>query len=337
MVGMITGALFLPALASASDSQENQPPVPVQVSKISLNNYQEYGDFYGTIEGFKEANLISHSGGEVQDILIKSGDHVKKGQNLCNIDGSIAKVRYDSAVLAQQIARKDYDRILLHKKNGNASDLQVSKIKLAWLQAKNSSLEAKKAMESSFCQSPIEGVVTGVNIKQYENLSPGSPTISIARIAQVRMLVGVPESEASVYDKGRPVKVLLNSEPQKHWNGTLDNLALKINRKDKTFTAEVWVDNPDLTLKPGLTAKARILKYDLQDKIVIPSQAILVRDQKQVVMIADENQVARSREVSIMTSYNDKAVIASGINQGEKLIVKGQNLVIDGAKIKVVP
>ena len=314
---------------------QDQSPVPVRVQEIALQDYQEYGEFYGTVEGIEEANLLCHAGGNVEDVFVKSGDKVRKGQKLCNIDASLMKVRYDSAVLAESIANKDYQRMSLHRKSGNASDLQVEKARLGWLQAKNQRLEAKKLLDGAHCESPVNGIVTGVNIRKFDHIPPGSLTVNIANISKVRLIVGLPESEADIYTKGRQVKVSMTSRPEKQWSGILDNMALKIDQRNKTFAAEIFVDNHDFSLRPGLTVKARILKFNLKNQVVIPSDAILIRSQEKIVMINDGKK-AKSLPVKVLTSYSDQSVIEKGIKSGDQLIIRGQGQVVDGAPIQVI-
>ena len=255
--------LILPAMIACTSpalAKDHVTVFPVEVSEVKLQDYREYGEYYGTIEGFDEADLTTIGGGQVEAIEIRSGAEVKKGDRLCDIDGRIYSTRFESARLAEKIALKDYQRLQRHLKNGNASQTQADKSKLKWLQSKNDLLQAEKSMEGAFCISPVDGIVTAVSIRKFDNLGPGSPTISVANISKVKLKVGLPESEVSVYERGRPVQVLLGSQPDREWSGVVDSLTQKINKENRTFTAEVHVENTDLMLKPGLTVRARILR-----------------------------------------------------------------------------
>ena len=319
----------------ASPDIASQELVPIRTLTITPKAYKEYGEFFGTVEGIREANLISHGGGHVNKVLVRSGDRVRRGQKLCDIDLQLHQTRYDSAKISENVAKKDLERINRHLKSGNASKIQLQKARLQWLESKRARLEAEKLLEGSCCESPIDGVVTGVEIKAYENLASKSSTINIAEISKIRLIVGIPESESAVYDRGRPVTVSLNSNRSKIWKGVLDNIALKMDQKNKTFAAEVFVNNRDFGLRPGLTVKAKILKFDLKNQVVIPSETVLIRDKKQVVMIQKDGK-AKQHPVDILTSYDGQSVIRSGLQPGDHLIIKGQSQVVDGAPVKVI-
>ncbi|MCB9228532.1 MAG: efflux RND transporter periplasmic adaptor subunit [Deltaproteobacteria bacterium] len=340
----ITGMLILHGMTaishatpSSEESQEeaDKDTIAVKTESIHLQNYKEFGEFFGTVEGIREANLICHNGGHVNKIYVKSGDRVRKGQQLCNIDTPIYQTRYDSAILAENLARKEHERVSRHLKNGNASEVQAEKSKLDWLQSTTRRLEAKKMLDSASCESPIDGIVTTVNIRLFEEIPPGSPSIGIADISEVRLVVGLPESEANLYTKGRPVIVSLNSDTESQWEGTLDNVALRMNQNNKTFAAEIFVKNHDLRLRPGLTVRARILKYDLKDQVVIAPESILIRSNEKVVMVREGN-TAQLHPVKVLTSYGNKAVIESGLKAGDELIIKGHSQVVEGSPLRVI-
>ena len=315
--------------------EENEVEIPVSTTPVVTKPYREYGVFFGKIMGFNEADLITYQPGRVNRVLVKSGDKVKKGQSLCDIDAKMARVSLDSATLSEKIAKKDYERIRLHVSKGGASQLQFEKEKLRWLNAKRQLLDAQKMHRGSRCISPLNGIVVGVSIQKFQDLPAGRLTISLARLDKVKLLVDLPESEAMLYDRGRVVSVTLASARDQVWQGSIDSISLKVDERNRTFSSEVHVKNDKkLTLKPGLTAKVKILKYQFSDKIVIPAEAIVTRNRETYVMVVADGR-ARKQKVSILAQSSEDCVIAKGLTVGDQLITRGQHQVSDGVKVTV--
>ena len=88
--------LCVPLLIQASilgcDSKSEEEPdvefkVPVESTKVQLKTYEEWGTFYGRLEASEQSQLKVYAGGEVTKVMAQTGDTVKKGQSLCQIDG----------------------------------------------------------------------------------------------------------------------------------------------------------------------------------------------------------------------------------------------------------
>jgi membrane fusion protein (multidrug efflux system) len=342
MLTISLGILFL-LLTSCSKTKQAAKPdpkpsetvVPVKVRSVVAKDYQEFGEYFGLVYGTTEARLVAYGGGRVSSINVKSGDAVKKDQRLCNIDGDRFEIAFNSAQLAEKIAKQNADRAQLHLKRGSTSRLNVDRAQLEYLKAKSMRVEAEKVYKGAFCISPIDGIVVDRHIELYQDLSPGQPSIYIASIDKVNVHVGIPESAIDGYQVGSEADVLLNNYPDKVWSGSIFSIAQSVREEDRTFEIQIEVPNEGHLLKPGLTARTRILKYKLNNKIVIPSEVILTKANGRVVMVS-ENGIAKARKVSVQSSNAKESLIASGLNIGDQLIVSGQSVAVDGSPLELV-
>ena len=105
-----------------------------------------------------------------------------------------------------------------------------------------------------------------------------------------------------------------------------------VDERLKTFNLTIEIDNPNHKLKPGHTVKADILRFDLNDQIVIPSSTIITKTDKRVVMIAKDGKAA---EVEILVKNESKglALIEEGLNVGDSIIIKGHHQTVEHFKI----
>jgi membrane fusion protein, multidrug efflux system len=309
--------------------------LPVKVVPVKKQPYREYGEYFGLIRAVQESKLVAYAGGRVVSVSVKNGDTIKAGDKLCNIDGERLDVAYQSAVLAENISKSKYNRSKLHLRQGGTSKLAADQSKLEYMKSKSARVTAQKNMDGAFCISPISGTVVAKQIFNYQDISNGQHTITVAALDAVKILVGVPESAVRGYLPGNEVQVYLNSYPDRVWEGKIHSVAQSVNEQDRTVMLEIHVENKDHALLPGTTAKARILKWDLENEIVVPTESVITLSKRRIVMIARDD-VAYLKTVKIRTSNETHSIVESGIEEGDLLIVSGHTRVTDGAPIKIL-
>ncbi|MBF0433005.1 MAG: efflux RND transporter periplasmic adaptor subunit [Fibrobacteria bacterium] len=306
----------------------------VEVMPLDVKTFTAKASFFGEVQGIAEATLVSYGGGEVAKLKVKSGQTVKKGQSLCNIDGEKFSLATESALLNQKVAEGEYKRAQEHLQKETYSQLQVDKIHQGYLLAKQMVLDALKMKRGALCECPISGVVTHTFIEENQNLPPGSPTISVAQLHKVKIKVNVSEGDIQgLVLQGKAYAVLPDGENR--IEGVINSISQQVLAKNRSFLAEAWFPNKGHRLKPGQTIEVILYKKPLKDVIVVPSEAILSLEKESVVMIMKDNKAVK---IPVIKGPADarETVISSGLTAGDQLIIKGHALVSDGAQVKVV-
>lgn len=345
-LAVLFGALWF--AGCTKDQEENKNPTksgtgnltstiyPVKTVEVKMQPYTEYQDYFGKVGAIEEADLVIHTGGYVKSVKAVSGDVVKKGAKLCDIEGDKYKTQFDMAKLSEKVAQDNYKRLRSHLKSGRSSRLNVDKANLEFLQAKKSRIDAEIAYNEAHCVAPFDGVVTAVPITKFQNLTPGSGTISMANLDDVKIQFNIPEKTLGDIKRGSFAKVLVGFDNNSKWQDTeLYAVDQKIDYKQKNFRAEIRLKNSKGLMKPGMTVKVRARNYDLQNQVVIPSVAVITLENSRAVMLANGNNAKRV-DVKIISNNGKHALVGSGIKEGDQLIIEGQNQVVDGAPINLV-
>jgi len=309
-------------------------PVAVRVLTVQPGDFVEYGEYYGKVAALEEKTLLSAAGGSVEAVLVKEGDLVAKGQSLGRVDSERIRTAYEVARLNERIARENHARQQQFLADGNASRLSVDQAELAWLNGKSALLEAEKMLEGALCITPIDGVVTSRFLELHQELPPGSPTFTVARLDRVRIGIGIPEQEIGGVAIGNEAEVSFAMIPGRTWPGRLARVSREVAADTLTFQAEVLVDNPDRAILSGITAKIRLRRHSLRNQITVPSQAILTSGDETYVMV---EQDSRARKLPVVPGPADdtRPVILRGLPAGSSLIIEGNHLVTDGAQVKI--
>jgi len=314
------------------------PEIKDQVLRVStvtthLSTFSEVGVYYGKLAGTENATLLSVLGGRVDAIDADEGTSVVAGQSLGRVNSDLATAHRDVAVLSERIAKDALERQKRFLTDGNASQISVDQNELAWLGAKNSLIDAKKAFTGAFCITPIRGVVTRRYIEKYQELAPGSPTFSVSDIDKMKVTVGIPEAEIHGVALGNQAEISVADSPEK-WKGTVSRLSREVSPQTLSFEAEITLPNPGWRLLPGTSATVTLQRRHLVDQILVPTEAVLTSGVETYVMV-EANGAAHKKVVVTGPSSRTETVVAKGLEAGEHVIVQGNNLTADGAAVVV--
>lgn len=337
MVVTIFSALLLAGCGGTTKAVETKAKadvsVPVRVLPLAAQDFVEYGEYYGTAAPVREATLQTVTGGRVEAVLAAPGDAVRAGQALARIDAERARSLYDTAVLNEQIARRDYEVKKKLQSSGHAADVVVDQAHLAWLQGKTAAIDAGRALEGAFAVSPIDGVVVARYVEPYAELKPGQATFAVADTSQMKVTVGVPEADIAGVRTLHSAEVRVASLPDRVWTGRPMSIARQPSASTHSYNVEILVDNADGYILPGTTATVRLGLRVLEGKVVIPTSALRSEGDLTYVMVAN-SPTARKKAVTTGPSSLTQTVILSGLSSGEELIVEGINQVRDGDRVQ---
>lgn len=321
---------------SNGDASETvQDTVPVSIVTLEEQDFLEYGEYYGNVQGINEATIICYAGGSVEKISVKEGAYVKKGSSLAKIDADRIATGYETAQLNEKIAKDNYERLKRHLEAGNASQVAVDQAHLQWLNSKTARIEAEKARKGALCITPINGIVTTRHIDLHQDLPPGTPAFTVTQLYKMKVTVNIPESEIEGVKEGNEAEVSFSIYPGRIWKGTVNRITREASKISKTFQAVLYVDNKDKTIKPGLTAYVKLNLIESKGQIVIPTGAILTEGNENFVMVMEGKKAAK-KNIELGVTNKNQTVVKSGLESGSILIVKGQHILSDGSLVKVI-
>jgi HlyD family secretion protein len=356
----VGGVLVLGGISWYSIYQSNKGVVTVQTGKVVKQDLISIVTASGEVRPKTYTNVLGEGIGKITDIVVKEGDHVKKGDILLHLENiqpaadvqaqeasiqsteagmRVAAASYDSAVatLAQrqadlekakfdwQRAQELYKDQLISKQEFdaskatydsataalNASKAQIEQARAARDQARENMNQnqavlkhTKDILRKTTYTAPIDGIVSYIAVRVGENVVPGiqnavgSNLMTISDMSVVTAEVKVDETDITTVREGQPAEITIDALPGKVFKGRVTQVGeLAILRSSgqaattqttantqeaRDFKVVVTVDNPPDSLRPGLSATARIQTAQKKDAITIPIQAIAVRTQKEI-------------------------------------------------------
>lgn len=319
----------------STETETAQDTVPVSTVTLTEQDFLEYGEYYGNVQGIQEATVICYAGGIVEKVSVKEGAYVKKGSSLARIDAERIDALCETAKLNEKITQDNYERLKRHLAEGNASQVAVDQAHLQWLNSKTQRIEAEKARRGALCITPIDGIVTTRHIDLHQDLPPGTPAFTVTQLHKVKVTVNIPESEIEGVSEGNEAEVSFSIFPGRKWKGKVYRITGEASKMSRTFMAVLHIDNKDKIIKPGLTAYVKLNLIESKGQIVIPTGAILTEGTENYVMVMENNKAVK-KSIEMGVTNKNQTVVKSGLENGSQLIIKGHHILSDGSLVKVI-
>ncbi len=366
ILGVVAG------IAGIAAKNRGPKPTEVQVAKVGREDLQAKVSANGKVQAQKKVDISATIAGQITDIAVEEGDSVRRGQLLAQIDpvstraqvrGSEASIDalrrdVDAARASLEQARADFRRAEGNFKAGivPAADMERTRTAVATAQATLQAAERRVAqataglegsrdlLAKTTIRAPMDGVVTARRVEEGEvavigiQNSPGTVLFQISDMSVVETELEVDETSIPNVELGQEARVRLDAYPNKTFRGTVTEVASSpiltgANQAIK-FEVKVRLDDPPKGIKPGLSARADILTGFRGNALVVPLQALVVReierkpgekvdpnaprDQEGVYLM--ENGKARFQKIETGMIGELSIEVLSGLKGGETLI-----------------
>jgi len=255
----------------------------------------------GTVEPVVEVEVGTQVSGIIDKIYVDYNSVVTKGQLLAEMDriNLQAELQSKQASLASSKTEFDYQeknyarsKVLYEKKLVSDTDYETAtynyeKAKNSYEQNKADMVKVRRNLEYATILSPIDGVVINRAVEEGQTVASGFSTPTLFTIAndltQMRVIANVDEADIGNVEEGQNVKFTVDAYPEDVFEGTVTQVRLEAVIESNVVTYEVVVSayNPDLKLKPGLTANVTIYTLERTNVLTIPTKALrFVPDQE---------------------------------------------------------
>lgn len=318
----------------ADGLEQRSDTVAVTVMIAEPRDFVLWSIYYGTLAAQVEAQLTTGSGGRVEELNAGEGDTVAAGDILAGIDADEAVSSYQSARLEEKLAMENFQRAQRHRENGTVAPLEVEQARLEWLRARTRLLQASRTRKEALAIAPIDGVVTVRHIRLQEKLPAGVPTFTIVKSDTLKVAIGIRDDDITNVDVGAAAVVGVRAFPDRLWRGEVHSVAGDIDPQTRTYPCEVWIDNSDGALRPGLTARVRVAVLTFVQQVVVPNNAVVTEDRGHYLSVVEDGAAVR-KPVRIGPSDSTRTVVLEGVEPGATVVVKGAPLVSTGTPVNI--
>jgi RND family efflux transporter MFP subunit len=324
-------------------------PLPVRVAEAKQTNLTEIIGATGDVEPIALVYLTAPLSVRVEKLAIDVGDLVSPGQVLLHFDREIVKAVLTAAQSAVEQAVGDRERAALYLQRitaiysqGLLPKLEVEKAQ-ATLDAANTKysdaqeklVQARKDLQHASVTSTVAGIVMDRWINVGETPKVAQALLTLGRIDHVLVVTNIAEERVGEVHLQQPATVTVTAFPNDVFEGQVVKIKPVTDPTTRTFLVYTEVANPDLKLKPGLTAFTRIKKE--HQTLAVPSVALInpTGVQESSVFVLENGSTARLRRVKVGVVAEGMTEILTGLTEGEQVVVVGQYSLRDNDQVLI--
>ncbi|HMV85815.1 MAG TPA: efflux RND transporter periplasmic adaptor subunit [Blastocatellia bacterium] len=252
-----------------------------------------------------------------------------------------AQAQLDAATAKQNAARA---QVAMLEARAAAAGMQIEISRARVKSSQAVVAEASIPLADTSLRAPLGGIVLQKSVETGALVSPGKPGFVVADTNSVKAIFGVPDLMLPKLKLGSVLTVTTESLPGEEFRGQLTRIAPAADSRSRVFDIEVTIPNPRQLLKPGMIAALEVNDAAPQTPMpVVPVSAIMrAKDRagEYAVFVVEEKggkTIARSRVVKLGEPLGNTVVVREGLNVGERVIVTGTSLTLDGQAVQIVP
>jgi membrane fusion protein (multidrug efflux system) len=349
IVGVIFGGIFgfkgfQSYMMKKYMSAGSAPSVTVSAAAAVMDEWQMQISAVGSLRAARGVDIASEVAGIVQTVNCKSGDNVRTGQTLLqlNADTDIAQLQTLSA--ARDLSQSVYDRnkkqfvaqaVSKASLDADAADLKVKQAQVAQQEA----LLRKKTISA-----PFTGRLGIFSVNPGQYLNTGDKIVTLQALDSIYVDFYLPQQELSRIAAGQSVAAVTDTYPDKKFNGRISAISPKVDSQTRNVRIEAVVANPRHELLPGMYATIKVQAGKSNRYLTIPRTAVTFNPYGETVYTVEEkgktkdgkpSLFARQTFVTLGPARGDQVAILKGVKEGERVVTSGQLKLKSGSPVVI--
>ena len=343
---IVAAVAAVAALLFFLKGRKAKEPLSLETARASLVSIANTVTATGTVEPVTEVEVGTQVSGIISKLYVDYNDVVKEGQVIAEMDKVTLQAELESAQSQLSSAKtefdyrtKEYNRSkTLHEKElisdaeYDEAVYQYEKARNSYKQAQASMVKVKRNLGYATITSPIDGVVISRAVEEGQTVAAGFSTPTLFTIAkdltEMQVIANVDEADIGQVKEGQRVEFAVDAYPDDVFAGTVRQVRLEATTTSNVVTYEVVIDapNPDLKLKPGLTANTTIYTLEKSGVLAVPSKALKFHPDPQLLAslgyeVAPDTVSAPKKVWTVQGQRLVAAGIVTGDSSGDKVEV----------------
>lgn len=336
--GMKTGiVLLLVAVAAVAAfrllRKDSKPKTAYNSATVRRGTLVHSVTATGTIEPIIQVEVGTQVSGIIDRIYVDYNSIVKKGEVIAEIDRSTLEAELESSTATLESNKTEYeyqeknfarikglhDKGMVSDTDFETAEYNYNKAKSAYDKSKADMFKVRQNLGYATITAPIDGVVIGREVEEGQTVAASFETPTLFTIAndlsQMRVIADVDEADIGSVQDGQRATFTVDAYPDDVFEGTVTQVRLQATTESNVVTYEVVVNapNPDLKLKPGLTANITIYTLQKDGVLLVPSKALRFTPDGATAAMSDSSS-RRSKTLWVETGNGIEPV---GVTIGE--------------------
>jgi len=323
--------------------------LPVQTVTVSATPVPKSDQYTATIKSRRSATLNPQVDGNLTAILVKSGDRVKAGQPIMEIDPAKQKATVESQVATenQKLAVYHYNEIEVERQRklfaeGIISRDTLDQAEQAYANSKadyQSAVSLRQTQERQLgyyhIRAPFDGVVGDIPVHLGDYVSPTTLLTTVDENKDFEAYIYIPTERAAEVRQGLGVDILDNNGNLIE-HTTIDFISPQVDNGVQGVLAKAKIRSSPDRVRTEQLVKAKVI-WSLAPMPVVPVLSVVRIGGQTFVYVAEQQNggyAAKQRAVTLGDAVDNNFSVSQGLKNGEKVIVSGIQFLVDGAPVQ---
>ncbi|TVP50025.1 MAG: efflux RND transporter periplasmic adaptor subunit, partial [Gemmatimonadales bacterium] len=273
--------LTVTALAGCGEGQAEPAPT-LSTSDVIRRNLQITAEATGTLEPIRTIEVKSKASGEVQQVMVDTGDRVEPGTLLVTIDARDVQNDYDQSEADHEVAqerlnisenqlRRSEELLaagVITRQEHEGRNLEFANARAALVRAQTNLELARLRLQDVTIRSPLHGTVLSKTVEEGAviqsasgSVSGGTTLLTIANLDIVQVRTLIDQTDVGRLEAGMTAHVRVEALPDRMFEGKVEKIEPQavVQQNVIMFPVVVHLDNPDGLLKPGMSAEVTVI------------------------------------------------------------------------------
>ncbi|WP_289201733.1 efflux RND transporter periplasmic adaptor subunit [Parabacteroides goldsteinii] len=314
--------------------------IRLETAKVGRSSISNTVTATGTVEPVTEVEVGTQVSGIIDKLYADYNDVVKAGQLIAEMDKVNLKAELASAQAQLASSKTEYN---------------YEKAKAAYEQSQASMVKVNRNLEYATITSPIDGVVINRAVEEGQTVAAGFETPTLFTIAadltKMQVIADVDEADIGNVENGQRVSFTVDAYPNDVFEGTVWQIRLGDSSSSSssstststvvTYEVVITADNPDLKLKPRLTANVTIYTLERENVLTVPTKSLRFVPEEELlpgtgyttensaqeapagkrIIWVKQGQQLTPRAITVGSTSGNMIEVTEGLTEGEEIAV----------------
>ena len=330
-----------------------KPPVSVAATEARELAWQSRLPAVGSLKALQGVDLSLETEGTVKTLLFESGQQVKRGQPLLELDSEVENALLGTAQADLGLAKVDYNRGGQLVGSQAISKGEYDRLTAQYLRNKAVVDQLKASLAKKSIAAPFSGTIGIRQVDVGEYLPSGTVIATLQDLSSLYVDFSVPEQALPKLSLQQKALISVAAFPNETFTAAISALNPKVDDATRNVQVRATLANPDGKLLPGMFANVQVLLPNPRNEVVVPQSAITYTLYGNSVYVAVPKKaengepekaadgtpalIAERRFITTGEHRDGLVVISKGLKVGEQVVTAGQLKLTQGAAITVSP
>lgn len=337
LLGGLFGFKFY-QLRRAASLMQPPPPAVVAATVVRQEQWQSSLSAIGSLSAVAAVEVSSEIAGKIKAIHFDSGQSVKQGQLLVELDATTDLASLQGLIAEQKLAQLRFERSskMIEKKFVSAAVLDLHHAQLEQATALVNSKRAE--IDKKQIRAPFSGELGMRLVDLGRFIDKGNNIVSLQQLDPIYLDFSLPERHIAKLIKGQTLDVSVEAYPGRKFSGRIQAIDPALQQNSRSVRVRAVLDNRDKALRPGMFAQVAIESGQSSSVLSLPDTAITYNPYgNSVFLIVDgeHGKTVQSRQIETGQQRNGRVEVVNGLQAGDQIVSAGQVKLRNGMPVIV--